>query len=115
MPAGCEVCKHFINKDGETYYNSICLHCSRFYVNSHSLLDKFEKEDYLMSYMDDCCEKCKYFRKLKHNFTHDYGFEDSYCCVVWEYYKDPLDDDGTICIQEVGPDGMCELFDDKEN
>lgn len=112
MPAGCEVCKHFINKDG--YYNTICLHCSRFYVNSKSLPDKFEKEDCLMSYTDDCCEKCKYFRKLKHNFMQDYGFEESFCCVVWEYYKDPLDDDGAAWIQEVGPDGMCELFCSKE-
>ena len=53
------------------------------------------------------CKNCKYIRPLKHNFETGKGFENSYACVVWEYYAEK---DETIDIQEVGLDSRCELF-----
>ena len=66
------------------------------------------------TFSNECCEKCKFIRRLKHNFTRGNGFEESYCCVVYEYYRDPIDR-AEGWVQEVGLDGMCELFDDGTN
>ena len=56
------------------------------------------------------CSNCKYFRKLKHNFERGKGFDEDYCCVVWEYVD--VDDAGERWVQEVGKNSMCEMFDD---
>ncbi len=49
------------------------------------------------------CENCKYFRRLKHNFEYDVGYEESHCCVMFYHEKNGF-------ILEVTPDGMCEMF-----
>jgi len=49
------------------------------------------------------CELCRNYHRLKHNFTRGEGFEESHCCDLWGN-----DEDGWI--QEVTPNGMCEMF-----
>ena len=49
------------------------------------------------------CELCRNYKRLKHNFTRGKGFEESYCC-------DLFGDEKGGWIQEVTPDGMCEVF-----
>ena len=51
----------------------------------------------------DCCEKCKYFRVLKHNFETGKGFELSHACVLYA-------EDSESFIIEVVPQDMCEMF-----
>lgn len=62
--------------------------------------------------MDERCEKCKYFHKLKHNFQVGKGFDESFACDVWLHVAD---ENGKISedawIQETEPNAMCEMFD----
>ena len=58
------------------------------------------------------CKNCKFFRKLKHNFKTGEGFQESYCCIIWEYIDDC--DVVNTWIQEVGPLSMCEMFTAKD-
>lgn len=51
--------------------------------------------------MNEQCSKCKYYRKLKHNFKRGTGFEESHACVVFA-------DEGEV--MEVEPNSMCEMF-----
>lgn len=62
----------------------------------------------------ECCNNCRYIRKLKHNFISEYGFEESYCCVVWEYSPKENKKDIDAWIQEIDNTGRCELFDLKD-
>ena len=57
------------------------------------------------------CEKCKFSRRLKHNFKEGVGFELDYCCVVWEYLSDQKNEplEKTMVIQ-VSKEDCCELF-----
>ena len=57
--------------------------------------------------MEERCELCKHFKRLKHNFKRGKGFENSYCCDV--LFNLP-EDDTEAWVQEVPPRGMCELF-----
>ena len=52
--------------------------------------------------MRNSCNNCKFIRKLKHNFIPEYGFEDSYCCIVNE--------DKYTYVQEIDRSGSCDLF-----
>lgn len=63
-----------------------------------------------MSYEGDCCEQCKHFRRLKHNFARYSGFEESFCCVLFEYLEEPQKLDCEPWIQEVEKDSLCEMF-----
>lgn len=60
-----------------------------------------------MSNGDGCC-KCKYFRKLKHNFKLGEGFEVSNCCIILGY-----DYNGEVL--EVNDNELCECFSKKGN
>ena len=54
----------------------------------------------------ECCEKCRYYHGLKHNFKKGKGYEESHCCNVLMY----LDDSEDGWIQETEPQSMCEMF-----
>lgn len=56
------------------------------------------------------CNNCIYFHRLKHNFQVPKGFEESHACDVLMH----IDDGDEGWIQEVTPDGMCEMFTEKE-
>lgn len=49
------------------------------------------------------CETCKYYRRLKHNFKHGKGFDESYACVV--FVNDPH-----AFVLEVNANDMCEMY-----
>ena len=51
--------------------------------------------------MEERCELCKFYRRLKHNFERGKGFEESHCCVIFEQENEVL---------EVAPTSMCEMF-----
>lgn len=54
------------------------------------------------------CELCKYYRRLKHNFVANEGFEESHACVAFLYIEEcPTYDQW---VQEVDPRDMCEYF-----
>ena len=61
--------------------------------------------------MNECCENCMYFHRLKHNFRQGIGFELGNCCDVLMH----LDDGEEGWIQQVPYSGMCEMFKGKEN
>ena len=58
---------------------------------------------------NECCAKCRYYHRLKHNFKVGVGFEESYCCDVLMH----LPDTHEPWIQEVTPNGMCEMYEVK--
>lgn len=65
--------------------------------------------------MKRCCENCKSYRKLKHNYKVGAGYEDSYCCLVLLKLNDgvlqyPDEDETAAWVEEVEPDSMCEMF-----
>ena len=61
------------------------------------------------------CENCIFFHMLKHNFERGKGFQHSHCCTVWvEYDLARGEYSDATWIQQVSPDGMCEMFCDKE-
>lgn len=55
----------------------------------------------------DCCAKCRYFHRLKHNFKVDEGFEESYCCDVLLHLPE---DESEGWVDEVEPQDICEMF-----
>ena len=69
-----------------------------------------------MSEKGECCANCAYFHRLKHKFVKCKGFEESYCCDVIMHLpkSDNLVDVCEPWIQEVEPDGMCEMFEERE-
>ena len=56
--------------------------------------------------MGECCEKCKYYRVLEHNFKQGKGFEMSHACVL-------LSDEYDSSVLEVSPQDMCEMLTEK--
>lgn len=54
------------------------------------------------------CFYCKYHRKLKHNFALGEGYEESNCCVVFEYAEP---NSRSNFVLEVSEDSKCEMFD----
>ena len=56
------------------------------------------------------CSNCIYFHRLKHNHS-SVGFVESHACDVLLH----IDDGGEGWIQEVHPDGMCEMFTERIN
>ena len=65
---------------------------------------------------NECCAKCRFFHRLKHNFQVGKGFEESYCCDVVMHLprSESKIDDCEPWIQEVTPDSMCEMFWEKK-
>lgn len=62
--------------------------------------------------MDERCENCKYFHRLKHNFEVGVGFAESYACDVWLHVADKNGEiSESAWIQETEPTAMCEMFD----
>ena len=65
----------------------------------------------------ECCKNCKYIRKLEHNFVPEYGHERSYCCVLFEYMKEPerFIQPEINTIIEIGDikEARCEMFSEK--
>lgn len=60
---------------------------------------------------NECCAKCRYYHRLKHNFKVGVGFEESYCCDVLMHFPE----EGTwVWIQEVTPQDRCEMYEEKE-
>lgn len=49
------------------------------------------------------CETCKYYRRLKHNFKHGKGFDESYACVIYVNDRDAF-------VLEVNADDVCEMY-----
>ena len=64
--------------------------------------------------MKENCENCKFSRRLKHNFQIINGYEESYCCVAWEY-NDVDDNTDSRFVIEVTPFATCEMFKSKWN
>ena len=61
--------------------------------------------------MNERCENCKFFHKLKHNFQVGKGFEESFACNVMISIPDENGKTETTgWIQEVSPSDFCELF-----
>lgn len=61
----------------------------------------------------ECCENCKFYHRLKHNFQKGKGFQESYACDVLMYLPDSKhtgDFNVDPWIQEVDTHGMCEMF-----
>ena len=56
--------------------------------------------------MTECCEKCKHYAKLEHNFEHGLGFDYDHCCTF--FAKDGM-------ITQVNANDICEEFTPKEN
>lgn len=56
--------------------------------------------------MEERCELCKHFHRLKYDFQCGVGFKESYCCDVLLH----IDDDDEGWVQETDPNGMCEMF-----
>lgn len=59
--------------------------------------------------LEERCEKCAHFHRLKHNFKKGIGFEESTCCDVLLHLPDSTDDTKPW-VQEVTRLGMCEMF-----
>lgn len=57
------------------------------------------------------CENCRWFHRLKHNFKVGKGFEKGYACDVLLHTEES---DGEGWIQEVVPDEMCEMFEERK-
>lgn len=55
---------------------------------------------------EECCEKCLYYQRLKHNFQKGTGFQESHACDVLMY----IPDKSFGWIQEVEPQDRCEMF-----
>ena len=65
----------------------------------------------LFEEMTDCCEKCKFYHRLKHNFKKGVGFKESHCCDVLFHIDCKNESDyQNSWIQEVTPDSKCEMF-----
>ena len=65
----------------------------------------------------DCCENCRFFHRLKHNFERGKGFTEAHCCdVIMHLPNEKSFIEGTVepWIQEVKADDMCEMFTEKE-
>lgn len=53
---------------------------------------------------DECCNNCRYFALLEHNFKRGNGFEKSNCCLMFPFvFKE-------MAVVEVLPDDRCEMF-----
>lgn len=58
---------------------------------------------------NECCAKCRYIHRLKHNFEQGVGFKESFACDVLVNIKDG--EPGWI--QETEPYSRCEMFEEK--
>lgn len=58
---------------------------------------------------NECCGRCMFIHRMKHNLEKGKGFQESYACDVLMHRDDG--EDGWI--QEVTPQGMCEMFKEK--
>jgi hypothetical protein len=59
--------------------------------------------------LEERCENCEHFHRLKHNFEAGTGFEESNCCDILLHLPDSTDDIKPW-VQEVSRLGMCEMF-----
>jgi len=57
------------------------------------------------------CADCKFYRLLKHNFALFEGYDESHCCVVFEYAdEDKIDKRKDSFVIECCEDDFCEMF-----
>lgn len=56
------------------------------------------------------CEKCKYYRPLRHNFVVGKGYEESHCCVVLLAEAEREKNECEPWVQEVESEDRCEMF-----
>ena len=65
------------------------------------------------------CDKCKFCRKLKHNFKVGEGFEETLCCIMLlaidEAEKGKFENESQPWVQQVESDSYCEMFTKKRN
>lgn len=59
--------------------------------------------------LEERCEKCVHFHRLKHNFKNGTGFEESTCCDVLLHLPDSTDHT-KAWVQEVSQLNSCEMF-----
>ncbi len=86
----CEECKYFDKTE------RIC-----YYMGENRCVDN---EDAISRQATmERCETCKYYRRLKHNFKHGKGFDESYACVIYVNDRDAF-------VLEVNADDMCEMY-----
>lgn len=61
---------------------------------------------------NECCAKCRYMHRLKHNFKVSEGIEESYCCDVLLHLPE---DESEVWVQETSPEDICEMFEGKDH
>ena len=63
--------------------------------------------------IEERCENCKYWHKLKYGFKTRIGFQESSCCIALTRLYEDIDEYDSFII-ETNADDMCEMFTRKE-